>query len=73
MQKLHEQDSFIYDDEGPSFIKEPDGPSFFGVDSDEEGAPGPSLRRADGNWAQETLQRLGELQRSHERHKSMES
>jgi len=71
MQKLHEQDSFIYDDEGPSLIKEPDGPSFFGVDSDDEGALGPRpCRDGPSNWAQETLQRFGELQRSHGRQKS---
>eukprot|EP00931_Biecheleriopsis_adriatica_P059329 TRINITY_DN3547_c0_g1_i2.p1 TRINITY_DN3547_c0_g1~~TRINITY_DN3547_c0_g1_i2.p1 ORF type:complete len:998 (-),score=200.75 TRINITY_DN3547_c0_g1_i2:1720-4713(-) len=61
------QDSFIYEDEGPSLIPEPEGPSFFGVDSDDEGLHEPNLAqpdRSEGGWAHETLLRLGELRRN---------
>eukprot|EP00930_Biecheleria_cincta_P049393 TRINITY_DN34604_c0_g1_i1.p1 TRINITY_DN34604_c0_g1~~TRINITY_DN34604_c0_g1_i1.p1 ORF type:complete len:915 (-),score=119.11 TRINITY_DN34604_c0_g1_i1:106-2850(-) len=72
------QESYIYEDEGPSLIPETDGPVFFGVDSDDEGHGGASskntaesaadLQRSaldpQSAWQEATLHRLSELRKT---------
>lgn len=70
------QESYIYEDEGPSLVPETDGPAFFGMDSGDEGDPGQGQGSAlskniaestldpQSAWQQATLNRLSELRRT---------